>query len=260
MLKLKTKYNRLKVQLRFFCIVVFISFYACTATQAQNFSFEFWPETDIWYRLSPSWRLSAFIPLTKYHESKYRDLNVYLQADYAFGKTKKTVYRRLMDENREQLMKAWLVRGLIMEGWSLGENAGAYREDMLFIEIARRLPLKGEFLFSHRFRTDLRWLGEDSEFSYRFRYRVMLEKDFNAGKSSIVPYVNIEPFWDSRYSKITKTRVIGGATASWGPRFAYECNITYQYDETYNTPNLFALNAILHVFFETRHSKPKTEN
>lgn len=243
------------MQLRPLCIVVFLSICRYTAIQAQNFSFEFWPETDIWYRLSPSWRLSAFIPVTKYHESNYRDLNVYLQADYAFGRTKHTVYRRMVDENREQIMKAWLVRGLIMEGWSLGENAGAYREDMLFIEIARRLPLRGEFLFSHRFRTDLRWLGEDSEFSYRFRYRVMLEKEYHLVKSSLVPYVNVEPFWDSRYSKIVKTRVIGGATASWGPRLAYEGNITYQYDETYNTTNLFAFNLILHVFFETKNSK-----
>ncbi len=39
---------------------------------AQNSSFEFWPETDIWCRLTPSWRLSAFTPITIYNESKYR--------------------------------------------------------------------------------------------------------------------------------------------------------------------------------------------
>jgi hypothetical protein len=142
----------------------------------------------------------------------------------------------------------------------LGENAGAYREHMLFAEIHKRIPLRGDFLLSQRFRTDFRWLGEESNFSYRFRYRIMLEKEYRVGKSSIVPYINIEPYWDSRYSKISRTRVIGGSTISWGPLFAYEANLTYQYDETYATHNLFAFNVILHVFFESKRNMIKAEN
>ena len=226
--------------------------------KAQNSSFEFWPETDIWYTLSPSWRLSAFIPVTKYNESKYRDLNIFLQADYKFGHTKYAAVRRLMDENKVQQMKAWMVRGGFMEGWSLGENAGEYTEDMLFAEIHRRIPLKGQVLLSQRIRIDTRWVGEDPTFSYRFRYRVMVEKEYTAGRSSIIPYVNVEPYWDSRYSTFNRVRVIGGATVAWGPRFAYEGNITYQYDSHYDTANLYALNLILHVFFETKRSQVKT--
>ena len=236
-------------------LVIFIMLCTNITGIAQNSSFEFWPETDIWYRLNPSWRFSTFIPITKYHESQYRDLNIYLHADYAWGKTKHTAVRRLMDENKDQQMKTWMVRGLYMKGWSLGENAGAYKEDMVFAEIHRRIPLKGGILLSQRIRTDARWLGQDSKFSYRIRYRLMLEKEYQTGKSSIVPYLNVEPYWDSRYSKVTKTRVIAGATTSWGPRFAYEGNVTYQYDESYDTKNLIALNLILHVFFESSKMK-----
>ncbi len=227
---------------------------------AQNSSFEFWPETDIWYRLTPSWRLSAFIPITKYNESKYRDLNIYLHADYAWGKPKHPFYARLMDDNRAQKMKGWMVRGGFMEGWSLGENAGEYTEDMLFAEIHKRVPLKGEILLSQRFRTDLRWVGNDATFSYRFRYRIMVEKEYTAGRSSIIPYVNAEPYWDSRYSTVNRIRLIGGATVAWGPRLAYEANITYQYDSHYDTTNLYAFNIILHVYFETARAKTKTES
>ena len=240
------------------CLVIFVSLSATFTGMAQNSAFEFWPETDIWYTLNPSWRLSAFIPITKYYESKYRDLNVYLQADYKFGKTKRSIVRRLMDENKEQQMKGWMVRGGFMEGWSLGENAGEYTEDMLFAEIHKRMPLKGGILLSHRLRTDTRWVGQDPKFSYRFRYRVMIEKEYEAGKSSIVPYANVEPYWDSRYSTVNRVRAIGGATLIWGSRFAYEGNITYQYDEHYDATNLYAFNIILHVFFETKHAKSKT--
>jgi hypothetical protein len=83
----------------------------------------------------------------------------------------------------------------------------------------------------------------------------MIEKEYKAGRSSIVPYVNAEAFWDSRYLTISRVRLIGGATIVWGSRFAWEGNLTYQYDAHYNTANLYALNFILHVFFEAKHAK-----
>ena len=232
------------------CMVLFMNMCTNQRTFAQNTSLEFWPETDLWYRLNPDWRFSAFVPITKYNESKNRDLNIYLHVDYAWGHTKHPIYRRLVDQEKEQIMKAWMVRGGFMKGWSLGENAGNYIEDMLFSEIHRRIPIKGEILLSHRFRIDSRWLGHENDFSYRFRYRLMIEQEYKHKNYSFVPYLNIEPYWDSRYSKVVKTRAIAGVTASRGTKYALESNLTYQYDETYDTNNLYALNLILHVFFE----------
>ena len=112
--------------IRLFCLGFFISLCSTHFSIAQNSSLEFWPETDIWYRLNPSWRLSAFVPITKYNESKNRDLNIYLHVDYAWGHTKHIIHRRLVDQEKEQIMKIWMVRGGFMEGRSLGENAGNY--------------------------------------------------------------------------------------------------------------------------------------
>jgi len=229
---------------------VFISLSSSNFGMAQNSSLEFWPETDIWYRLNSSWRLSSFIPITKYNESESRDMNVYLNTDYAWGHSKFPISRRMLDQEKEQIMKAWMIRGGFMKGWSLRNNSSNYSESMVFSEVHKRIPLNGNILLSHRFRTDTRWLGKDSDFSYRFRYRLMVEKEYIMGKNSMVPYVNIEPYWDSRYSKVIKTRILGGATLSKGPRYSFEGNLTYQYDETYDTENLYALNVILHIFLE----------
>jgi hypothetical protein len=212
--------------LKVVCLLLFLSLGATPVCVAQNSSFEFWPETDIWYRLNSSWRLSTFVPVTKYSVSESRDLNIYLHVDYAWGHTKHPFYRRLVDQEKEQIMKVWMVRGGFMEGWNLRNNSNNYAEDMLFAEFHRRIPLKGDVLLSHRFRVDTRWLGQDNDFSYRFRYRLMVEKEYKSDHYSIVPFVNIEPYWDSRYSKIVKTRVIGGVTTSWGERFAIEGNLT----------------------------------
>lgn len=237
-----------------FCLWIFLCLGSINICIGQNSSLELWPETDIWYRLNSSWRLSAFVPITKYNESNSRDLNVYLHIDYAWGKTRYTISRRLVDQEREQIMNAWMVRGGLMKGWSIGD-IGDYSEEMVFAELHKRVPLNGNILFSHRFRTDTRWLGEENNFSYRFRYRLMFEKEYRSGQISIVPYINVEPYWDSRYSKVVKTRLIGGATLATGARFAIEGNLTYQYDETYATENLYAVNVILHFFFE-KSKKP----
>jgi hypothetical protein len=249
----------LKPNLKLVCLLFFLSLAETTLCLAQNTSAEFWPETDIWYRLNPSWRLSSFIPITKYNENDSRDLNVYLHVDYAWGNTKYAILRRLMDQEREQMLKDWMVRGGVMKGWSIGKYAGDYTEDMFFSEIHRRTPIKGDVLISHRFREEARWLGENNDFSYRFRYRLMLEKEYKSGKYSIVPYLNIEPYWDSRYSKVVKTRAIVGVTTTLGSKYALEGNLTYQYDETYKSQNLYALNVIFHVFLEKNKNRVKTE-
>ena len=37
----------------------------------------------------------------------------------------------------------------------------------------------------------------------------MVEKEFKVGHTSIVPYVNIEPYYDSRYAIVNHVRLIG---------------------------------------------------
>jgi hypothetical protein len=49
---------------------------------------------------------------------------------------------------------------------------------------------------------------------------------------------------------VNRIRLIGGASAVWSPRFSLEGNITYQHDSKQSNPNLYALNVILHLFFE----------
>jgi hypothetical protein len=212
-------------------------------------SYEFWPETDIWWRLNPAWRLSMFVPLTQNVETKYREGNLILQADFGWGRTKSLIKRRMLDEDRAREMKVFLARGGYNHGQSLDDHGAAYLENMLFFEFHVRNPLKRRILLSHRFRADFRWLGDDRTFSTRYRYRLMVEKEYLWGRTSIVPYVNIEPFYDSRYDYANRVRYIGGATVAWKTFFAIEANFTYQHDKKSSVTNLYALNVILHIFF-----------
>jgi Protein of unknown function (DUF2490) len=224
---------------------------ATGAAGQEETSVEFWPETDIWLRLSPAWRLSMFLPISKNIETAYREGNLILQADYAWGKMKHPQKRRLVDETQAREMKRFLLRGGYLGGMSLDDHGQAYSEDTALVELHVRTPLKGRVLLSHRLRTDLRWLGENHDFSTRLRYRLMVEKEYKAGRTSIVPYVNVEPYYDSRYDTVNRVRLIGGATVAWSDWFALETNITYQHDSKSSVTNLYALNIILHLYFET---------
>jgi Protein of unknown function (DUF2490) len=234
--------------LRPVCLALVLWLLAPGAAFAQGLSWEFWPEIDTWLRVSPAWRLSVFVPVSENLDTHYREGNLILQADYGWGKA--GLERRLIDESRAQKMKAFLLRGGYLGGKSLDDQGEAYTEHSALAELHVRLPLKGGFLLSHRFRTDLRWLGEDAEFSTRLRYRLMVEKELTAGRTSIVPYVNVEPYYDSRYETVNRVRLITGTSVAWSTRTALEGNVTYQYDSRSSNKEVLALNVILHVFFD----------
>jgi hypothetical protein len=215
---------------------------------------EFWPEVDIWWRVSPAWRLSLFVPVSKNIETDYREGNLIVQGDYAFGEGKRAHKRRLMDESRAQNMKTFLVRGGYLGGRSLGDQGDEYTEHTALAELHVRTPFKGGVLLQQRLRTDVRWLGAAPEFSTRWRYRLQAEKEYQMGRTSLVPYLSVEPYYDSRYDTVNRVRLIQGATVAWSPRIALEGNFTYQYDSRSSTRHLAALNVILHVYFETRRS------
>ena len=231
------------------CLLVWLA--TMMNVSAQGTSYELWPETDVWYKVTPSLRLSSFAAINRYLESDTRDINLTFQTDYAFGHSKRFLFTRLLDQNRAQELQIWLIRGGYMAGWSLYDNAQNYSEDMLFAEIHRRFLLKHLILFSHRLRIDNRWLGQDPSYSYRLRYRAMFEREFLTGKTSLVSFFSVEPFWDSRYDLFNRVRVIGGTTVSWKSRFALEGNVTYQYDSKSSYTNSLAFNTILHLYFET---------
>ena len=240
---------------RRFCLALIVWLGSTKLVAAEESSQEFWPEVDLWLRLTPAWRLSMFVPITKNVETHYREGNLILQGDYAFGKMSRRPNTRLIDENRSLQMKRFLVRSGYLGGKSLGDNGEAYTERAMLAELHVRTPFQGGFLLTHRVRSDLRWLGPDFEFSNRWRYRLQVEKEYSAGRWSIVPYGNGESYYDSSYNTANRIRTMAGASVAWSPRFAIEGNWTYQHDTRSSVTTINAFNLILHVFLETRRVK-----
>ena len=219
---------------------------------AQDSSKEFWPEIDVWYKLTPSWRASVLVPLSRNIETNYREGSFVLQADYSWGKAKRVIFVRLLEQDAAERIKNKMIRGGYLSGVSLGDQGESYSENTVFSEFHYRIPYKCAFLLTHRLRTDLRWLGSDNEFSQRYRYRIMVEKEFKTKKISFVPYINAESYYDSRFDTFNRFRGIAGTSVSWSKRFALEGNFTYQYDSHSSVSNIYATNLILHLYFQRK--------
>ncbi len=241
-----------RLQLIFFVILFYTGMVShCTA---QETSTEVWPEVDIWYNVSPSWRFSTFIPFSQNLETNYREGSFLIQGDYSWGKPRRIIITRLMDAEASEQLKNWMFRFGYSIGKSLDDDGEAYSEKTAILEQHFRIPTKGNFLVTHRIRADLRWLGADYDFSQRYRYRIMIEKEYKAKKVSFVPYSSAEAYYDSRYNTVNRFRLIAGSSVSWSQRYAFEVNYTYQHDTRSSVTTIYALNLIAHFYFQTKSS------
>lgn len=242
--------RRLRLQIMILTGLLATGFYGhCIA---QETSTEVWPEVDVWYKVSPSWRFSAFIPFSQNLETNYREGSFLIQGDYSWGKPRRIIFMRLLDAQAAEQLKNMMFRFGYSLGKSLDDDGEAYSEKTAILEQHLRIPTKGNFLVTHRFRADLRWLGADYDFSQRYRYRIMIEKEYKAKKVSFVPYSNAEAYYDSRYNTVNRFRLIAGSSVSWSQRYAFEANYTYQHDTRSSVTNLHALNLIAHFYFQSK--------
>ena len=202
--------------------------------------------------MTPSWRASVLIPFSRNIETKYREGSFVFQADYSWGRAKRVIFVRLLEQDAAERIKNKMIRGGYLSGRSLSDEGETFSENTIFSEFHYRVPYKGAFLVTHRLRADLRWLGSNNEFSQRYRYRIMIEKEFKTKKISFVPYINAESFYDTRYTTFNRFRGIAGTSVSWSKRFALEGNFTYQYDSQSSVTNLYATNLILHLYFQSK--------
>ena len=97
----------------------------------------------------------------------------------------------------------------VPRGRSLDDDGEAYTERTAFAELHAEDADQGRrprvAPAAHRPPVARR---EDPELSNRWRHRLQAEKELTKGRTSIVPYVNVEPYYDSRYDTVNRVRLI----------------------------------------------------
>jgi hypothetical protein len=96
------------------------------------------------------------------------------------------------------------------------------------LEATGRHPLAIGVLISDRNRLDLRSIG--GEFSWRYRNRLTVEKEFSMGRFKFSPYARGEIYYDSRFDKWSRTALIAGSVFPITRHFELEGYLEHQND------------------------------
>jgi hypothetical protein len=150
---------------------------------------QLWPEVDVYVPLNEKVRLFFLFTVTKAQETRNNTEGQFgAHVDYVVNK-------RLV------------LRAGYRYGFSLTEE-DPFTEHRPIAEQTFRQKLPLQILLSDRNREDFRFVNGD--FSFRYRNRVMLEREFLLPKRSITPYGSIEVYHDSRFKVWNRNRLTAG--------------------------------------------------
>jgi hypothetical protein len=211
-------------------------------------AYQFWPEIDVYARLSSQARL-YFIgtPVQEVEDGRVgriTDLQVgaFVEVGLMPFNPRRAARARLDGNNRMRYLR---LRSGIEHVSPPGDPEGEWRS---VTELRPRLPLPADILVELRGRLELRWI--DGDFSVRNRLRLWLEREFHIGRVTLVPYGSAEPFWDSRYDAITRVRYQLGTVVPISERVAPEVNYTRDRDDVEGVVSItHALNVIVTFYF-----------
>ena len=165
---------------------------------------EFWPEIQAYFNVKPKVRIFLLGSVSKSVED----------GEILSGQA----YEGLIGAHVDYLANDhFFVRTGYRFITSLDEDT-PNKEHRIVIEQHFRKLLKGEILLSDRNREDYRFINGD--FSFRYRNRVTLEREFIIKDRALTPYASGEIFYDSRFNAWNRNRYAVGVVVPIRRRYA----------------------------------------
>ena len=183
-----------------------------------------WPETSTFVKLTDQTRF-YFLMTTVKEERTSTEGEVGPNFDFylkPLRKVKRLGLFRLDESKARFLMIRVGYRYVFPYG---GDSSDEHRG---VVEATARYPLPHGVLVSDRSRMDLRSI--DGTFSWRYRNRLTVEREFSAGRFRFVPYARGEIYYDSRFDKLSRTALIGGSSFPITRHFEFESYFEHQND------------------------------
>ena len=174
------------------------------AAQQPSTAEQFWPEINVYIHLKPKVRLFLLGTVSKAVEDGE------LRHSQAF----ESQFGAHVDYIPS---KHFILRTGYRYGTSIGDTDDPYKEHRFLTEQTLRKMLPGDLLLSDRNRQDFRFV--DGDFSFRYRNRVTIEREFHVlRKRSVTPYASGEIFYDTRSRAWNRNRWAVGVQTSLRPR------------------------------------------
>jgi len=107
-------------------------------------------------------------------------------------------------------------------------------ENRMLTAVTSNFPMKAGFHLSDRNRADLDW--KSGRFTWRYRNKLTIDRTFSIHSHHLIPYVAVEPFYESQYNKWSATDIYAGCLFPVGKRVQF--NTYYEHEnDTSKRPN-----------------------
>jgi hypothetical protein len=203
------------------------------AAQAAD-STEFWPEANVFVTLGPQTRLFLDTPYANGKESEHATLDVAAHIDISL----KPIRNKLLTEDWQRSRYFWARIGYDLILKSTDDSGAEVSEKRGIVSFYAKALLPAGVVAEGRVRADLRWTGGD--YSTRYRCRIEFTREFTVADHTVVPFFNVEWFYDTRYGDWSRTLYQFGPEITVNPHFRYEVYMARQVD---SLPNRTDLNA-----------------
>ena len=224
---------------------------ACLAlgdTASADDPWELWPEAQLFVGLNPRTRVFLNGAYAKGKESDERSLDTAAYLDISLLPVGPRRRRSLRTEDWQRNRYFWARVGYdrvfkVTEA----EGSPSVAEDRGILSLWGKTPLPGDVWLESRARADLRWIGAD--YSTRYRWRFEATREFVAFDHSVVPYLNVEWFYDTRYDGWARTLYQAGAEVTVHRHFRFELNLSQQTDTLPETSRLNAFSVVVKGYY-----------
>ena len=206
---------------------------------------QFWPEVSTFVKLNEKMRFYFLATTVKESEETTEgefgpNFDFYLKP---LRKQKKRLAVFRMDESKNRHLMVRVAYHYIHPYTGEGSD-----EQRGILEATGRYPLVGGVLVSDRNRIDFRFIG--GEYSWRYRNRLTVEREFSIGRFRFGPYGRAEAFYDSRYDKWSRTALTAGLTFPITRHFELEGFLEHQHDSGGSSNRwLNAVGVVINLYF-----------
>ena len=140
-------------------------------------------------------------------------------------------------------------RFLVLEaGYRYITAPDAPSENRMQVAVTSNFPLRAGFSFSDRNRADLDWTS--GIFTWRYRNKLTLDRTLAIRSYHFIPYVAVELFYESQYSKLSTTSLYAGSLFPVGKHVQF--NTYFEHDNnTGKHPNrqVNSVGLVLNLYF-----------
>jgi hypothetical protein len=220
-------------------LVVFAALFE--PARAEDHHEELVPELNVFIKLNKQIRLYLLGDVTQGLSPSFTDGELGAHIDLTL---KPILRRQLRDGDWERSRYLWVRAGYVVSHEFEDDGSTTH---MILFEMTGRFELPWEVWLVDRARVDFRDI--DGERSQRYRLRVGIEREFTVSRVVIVPYIQAETFYDTRFDTFNRQLYQTGVEIELNKHWRIEPYFARQNDSRSASGNVNRVGLVLKSYF-----------